>query len=331
MKTKTTIITLAVICGVLAVLFFGQIFFSGGRSSARKASYTWLDAKLAQTADGIRIYSGDTGETFTIKKNMDGAWIVDGSNYPVKVQRVDDLISELSRKAAYPVFAEKKSSHEKLGLAESAASRLTIKDGERILLDLLLGGSSATGRDIYLRKASLDEVRSGRDNISQYIEGGIKAWSELHIFGEQTGNALTVADIQRAAFVPPPPKLAAVDSGAAEDASQAALPPEPKLPLTITRSGEGWLAEDGTQLDSTKVESYLRGVIETTGEEFVGGNLTGGYGSVRIETGTGEVYTLTLGAAAENGTNAALQSSPFVYRLSQWSVDRLFKQAAELQ
>jgi hypothetical protein len=291
------------------------------RLNSRNAAYTWLESKWADQADNIAI-SGEDETIVLVRRNA--LWYVerDGVEYPAKQGRIGDLLRALSSRAAYPLLSNAAASHERLGLSETAASRIVVRGGAGTpLLDLLVGSGSATGRDVYLRKSGQNEVRSGQDQFTVYLSPSPTAWYNLRIFPQEGPPTLDM--VQRVTVTPP----------VTETEEEAG----PVSPLIIARSGPRWtvegLAEDA--LDSTRIDPFIRAILDAEGDDFVttmkAGDPVFNEGSIHLELGDGTSRTIRLGPviqAEEGGTGrrtAVVSGSSFVYTLAEWTVTRLFR------
>jgi hypothetical protein len=190
-------------------------------------------------------------------------------------------------------------------------------------LDLLVGQGDQTGRDVYLRKAGQNEIRSGEDLFSGYISSARTSWYNLRIFPESE-NGLDAEAVQRLTVYPP--------SGEDEENSGGG---EPRV---FSRSGTEWTISGITVADpdKTKVDSYIRGILNIEGEDFSESVELDDpiFGDARLvlELGDGRIHTFTLGAADESNRRLAVASgSPYVYSLAGWAVDRLFRDAASFE
>ena len=319
MKYKQKARYLSVLVGVLALIYAVALIFDPQRVQSRAAAYTWIDPQWLPQAERLEI-SGPTGTVSLVRRNA--LWLVEkeGVEYPAKNLRVEDFLKVLP----YPVRSSSAAAPAKLGLTEGTASRVLIRGGPgQPLLDLLAGGGDATGNEIYLRKNGGNEVRSGEDRFSVYLNGNPSSWYDLKLFPPpSSGRSPGPADVQR--FT-----LDAPFRAGGEDA------PAPAGSLVITRSGNGWVlgATGGPALDAPTVESYLRSVFDAEGEDF-NRNLEPAEpvfteGSLALELGDGSRRSLRLGPpSAEGRRSAAVSGSPYVYELAGWTVDRLFRDAA---
>ncbi|GHV77952.1 hypothetical protein AGMMS49942_27730 [Spirochaetia bacterium] len=311
MVYKKKLIVLSALVGVLAVVYLLTLFFDPERVNARSAAFLWLDPKLRDQADGIEIAkAGEWDNPVKLLRRGDDWYALIGEGeYPAKSTRVEDLLRILSARGAYPVRGSAASSHEKLGLAEGAAARIVVKGGAGLpLLDLLIGGRDAAGQEVYMRKNGRNEVRSGEDKLSAYINGAETSWYNLRLFPGQGD-----FEVQRLTVYP-------LEEGAA--------------PLVITRNGGGWsiAGPDDDSVDSQKVDAYVRGILDAEGEDFVPGlnaaSAVFNEGRIVLELGNGASLTLNVGTLEENKRGATASGSSYVYALADWTITRLFREPA---
>jgi hypothetical protein len=324
MVYKQKFMVLSGLAGLLALVYVLTLVFEPERAGRRNAAFTWIDPNIIAQVEGVSI-SGPSGAVELAKKN--GAWHVfyNGAEYPARQLRVEDFLGLLSKRAAYPVRASTAAARERLGLTEEAASRIVLSASSGLpLLDLLVGQGDQTGRDVYLRKAGQDEIRSGEDLFSGYISGARTSWYNLRLFPESEDGALEVDAVQRLTVYPPAGEEAE-DSNAAE-------------PRIFSRSGNNWTITGITVADpdTAKVDSYIRGILNIEGEDFSesAGPEDPVFTGARLvlELGDGGIHNLKLGAADESNRRLAVVSgSPHVYSLAGWTVDRLFRDAASFE
>ncbi|MDR3161621.1 MAG: DUF4340 domain-containing protein [Spirochaetaceae bacterium] len=312
-KKKLTI--LLALTGFLGAVYVGSLVFDPERVNTRDASYRWLDPEQAGRADRIEI-SRPGEEALTLVRN-NGGWFVarENAEYPAKEGRVEDFLRFFTTRASFPIRSASAASHERFGLTEAAAARIVIRAGSASLLDLLTGNGDALGRDLYLRRNSQDEVRSGEDRVSSYLNSAPSSWYMLRLFPE-TGS-LSPDAVQRLTVSLPPN-----EEGEAGGT------------YTLMRDGGNWVREAGGVLDNPKVESYIRAVIEAEGEDFVPdmepGDPVFTEGAITLSLGDGSTRFIRLGPVLESGSRGATVSgSSYVYALAAWTVNRIFRDAAE--
>ena len=310
MKYKKKARILTALVAVLALVYILSFIFDPGRD--RAAAFAWLDPSLLDLADRIEITGasgtdggasrtdGGGGSILLVRRN--NKWVYGAGAYPVKQQRVKDLLSVLSKKEAYALRAASLAGAEKLGFpggpanqgpAYGAFSRILVRGGPGLpLLDLLVGGVDALGREIYLKRADKKEVYSGEDRFTLYTESRPAFWFDLRLFMEE----IAVSAVQQAeVFLPP-----------------AGAGPE-EYSYVLRRGGGGWLIPgNGAALDGNRVEAWLRSVLEAEGEDFATGpqnfgdalQVSGGRITLRLGDGTSRAISF----GAEDGQKRRIAS-----------------------
>jgi hypothetical protein len=296
MTYRTKIVWLSSLISVLVLVLIGTVVFDPERINARKAAFAWLSAHDLDRVDSAEI-TGSAGTVNLVRGTGVGGWSVlrDGIEYPAKQGRIEDVLRVLSRTESYPVSSSSASSHARLGLAPGASSRVVLRSGNEVVLDLLVGNTNATGTEVYLRKNGSNEVRSGTDKLSSYLSSPATAWYNLRLFPEA---AITVASVQQITV----------------------SAPDAALSLVLRRSEAGWQMGDQTA-DTQKVESYIRIILDAEGEDIVT-EMPYSDGYIVIEIGDGTSRTIRLGAASETNQRAVAVSDR-AYLLSGWAVERL--------
>ncbi|MDR0568725.1 MAG: DUF4340 domain-containing protein [Spirochaetaceae bacterium] len=311
-KYDKKIILLSGLAGVLTLIYAGTLLFDPETVNARKAAYAWLSPKLADQADSITL-SGSEGTVTLSRKN--GVWLVSRNNaeYPAKQLRIGDVLRILTAKGQYPIRGTSGASLERFGLTEETGSRILVRGGGSSypLLDLLIGKADSTGREMYLRRNGENEVRSGEDTLSSYVDGSLTAWLDLRLFPED----LQAGEVQRVTAYAPP-------------AENETAPPA----LVLARQDGGWTVTGVLNPDAQKAESYVRALLEAEGEDFIDGESlfpSEGSGKILLELGNGRTITVKTGiSGAQNRRTAEVEGVPFRYALAEWTATRLFRDAA---
>jgi hypothetical protein len=330
MTFKQKLLIRASITLALALILTAALIFSPERVSGRKSTYAWLENRWADEAGRIEI-RGDAEITLV---RRGGAWFVEysGREYPVKPGRIEDLLGALTARGMYTLRGNASSSHERLGLTEEAASRITVSgdSGGAPFLALLAGGSDVTGNEVYYRKSGQDEVRSGNNSIAAFTSYSRASWYDLKIFPD--GEKLSAEQVYRLTVIAPLP-----EQGEQAPAGQA--PGENAPPLVILRAGGEWTVEGLTpeETDTGRVETFVRAVLDSTADDYVPDmevtDSVFNEGRILIEFSGLPARTIRLGPPLtyneEDGSvtrrSAVRSDSPFVFSLSAWNVDRLFR------
>ena len=317
-KRKLTLLSSLV--AILALVYILTLVFDPERQHSK--AFAWLEQNMLSLADAIEISSPEGN---TVLKRRNNVWVFDAGTveYPVKQGRVEDLLTALSKRDVYPLRASSGEAREKLGLSTEAASRILVRGGAGLpLLDLLIGSGGALGRELYLARAGEKEIYSGEDRFTLYTDSGAKAWYDLRLFP----SIIEAAMVQQADV-----SFSAVD-----------VPP---VSYALRRSGGGWViigeegsplgtpterakASEGSPLDNSRVDSWLRVVLEAQGEDFDAGPPVSSNEGITLRLGDGTVRTIQIGPADEDKRRrASVSGSKLVYVLAESTINRLFRES----
>ncbi|MDR1931128.1 MAG: hypothetical protein LBQ44_10955, partial [Treponema sp.] len=274
-KKKVTI--LAVLTGVLGILYGFTLVFDPQRVSERNASFSWLSGEARDEADRIQVIRPGAEPLSLIRKN--DAWYAllgSGQEVPAKQGRVDDIFRILSEKGAFPLRGSSPASHEELGLLPEGASRLIIRGGAGTvpLLDLLIGADDSSGREVFLRNNGENGFRSGDRLIATYVNGADTAWYNLRLFRDDLSSS-----VQRLRVSP-------LKNG------------EDDEDYVLARSGDTWVFEgDRRKPDGAKAAEWVKGLFDVQGDYFISGAEAPELSSARItvELGDGSIITILAG------------------------------------
>ncbi|MDR3302340.1 MAG: DUF4340 domain-containing protein [Spirochaetaceae bacterium] len=319
MPYNKKLITLAGITGALVIIYVLSFVLSPQTRASRAARWTPLDGKTALVAAAIEL-EGIGRERVTLIKEGE-AWFVSteegaeegAQKKPARSDRVDDLLSALTREDFYPVRSRSASSWEKFGVSENPASKIVVKDaGKEKLLELDLG--EVSGNEIYLRRAGEDTVRSTADIFSAFVSGGGASWRDTRLFPDHDKQQLTVESVQRLRVAPS----------------------APEEPFSIVREKGAWQFDGSAEaVDSAAVTAAIRFILDCSGDDFIpdlapfANQFSGSAGKIILEIGDGTAHTLTLGPKFEGKQSARVSSSPYIYGLADWTVSRLFRGKSE--
>jgi hypothetical protein len=314
MTNKTSynkkIVFLSALVAALTIIYVLTFVLDPGNS--RSAAFAWLDSSNFDMADRIEIY-GVNGNTELVRRN--NAWFFSatttGTEYPVKQGRVEDLFTALSRKDVYPLRATSREARERLGLTEDSASRIIVHGGAGLpLLDLLIGRAAAVGSEIYLRRGGWNEIYSGEDRFTLFTDFDPVSWCDLRLFsGVESGIVPYTIDFVQQADV----NLSSGDA------------------YVLRRSGAGWIIQGDEEavLDTTRVDAWLRTVLEAECDTFSEGEISFVEASVTLWFGDGTSRTIQVSNPdTDNYRKATVSLSPYVYLLAEWNFNRLFRESS---
>jgi len=313
MTYKKHLIFLLSLIAVLALLFTGSLLFDSVLGGARSDLFVWLDAKNASKAG--RIVISRAGEEITLVKEND-KWLVlnNGISYPARQIRVEDFLGVFTKRASWPIRSSSSSSHERFGLEEQNASKVTIYNDNTPLLSLLIGGNDATGNEAYFRRTGENIVRSGDNSVRTYITSSVTSWFNLRLVPESEGGQVDVDSVQRLS----------VYKGTESQ--------------IFTRKNRAWVITgiEVAKPDKSVIDNYIRTILNTEGDNFedtvsVDDPVFNG-GRIELQLGNGRIVTIRLSEADESGRHfASVSTSDLVYSVPVWAASRLFISAQSLE
>jgi hypothetical protein len=315
MPYKKKLIVLLTIIGSLVLIYTISLLFDPEVTGTRSASYVWLDSRLAARA--ARIVISNPGQDANEFIKRDGKWFIvhDEIELPVRQLRVEDFLGIFTSRASWPVRSTTAASHPRLGLDVETASRVTIYGENSTLLDILLGSSDVTGREINVRRHGQNEVRSGDNLIRVYILGTVNSWFNLRLIPESEDGRISVNNVQR---------LSVFKEGETQ---------------IFSRRNREWVVSgiSVASPDQSAIESYIRTVLNTEGDDFVhtisGDDPIFNYCRIVLELGDGSIRTIRLTEPTEESFRifASVDNSGFVYSISPWAARRLFRTASDFE
>jgi hypothetical protein len=336
MPFRKKLITLSSLCAVLLIVYILTFVLSPEQRASRGSQWAPLTARGAENISSIEIHGSDT--VFLVKDG-DGNWFVQYReeglpspiNFPARKSKIDDLTSALTTKAAWPVRSRSASSYTKFGVDAAAGNRIIAKQDDITLLDLSIGGTDTTGKEIYILSGGEEAVRSGADIFSTFLTGGRASWGDMRLFPDHDQKGLSVDSVQRIRIIPPP--LLNVFTGVATENTP---PPVPATtPYSIVRDNGIWKFDGGGEssdtIDSSIVDSAVRFMLDCAAEDFIpklnASDLSMNNNAPRIiiESGDGTTQTITLGDKVDDKQSASVSNSAYVYALSDWAVSRLWR------
>ena len=302
MKTKNEykkkIVVYLSIIFLLALVYAATFIFDSQRAALRSSRHAWLEERHHDLISRIEIYSA-RGTTILERKN--NVWVIpetDQNNniidYPVRQIRVDDFLANLSRRGNYPIRSVSQAM-ERTAFGNEP-SRVIIRGGAGLpLLDLLIGFADHSG-SIFLRGYGDREIRSGEDLFTVFTENDASFWYDLRLFPDVSLNMVQRIQVY--------------------EMENTGL-------FIISRNMNNWIDENtGTVLQG--MDSFLRSVIESRGEDFIHSAELEIWSVIILELGDGNIRILDIGPPDIDNTHAArIRGLPLVYSLSEWTVRQL--------
>ena len=309
---KNKVIFLLSIIGILALLYAGSFIFSPEKSNKRIASFVLLDHNQSSGIDKIVINTHEQ-EYELLNKNQDWFISLDGIEFPARALRIEDFISVFTKRDSWPVRANSASTHASFGLDSTEADRIILYNGNNALLDVLVGYGSAFGSEVSIRKYAQNEVRSGDSRVRTYISSPVSSWYDLKLFPEEDGKTWSADSVQQLTVIN-------------DDGEQQ----------VFNRQNRAWQVSNVSNPDNTMIESYIRTVLNTEGDNFIGliSNTEDfpAFARIIVEFGNGKIETVHFSPPDESGNRFAyVYGKEYLYSVPAWSGNRLFREASSFE
>lgn len=281
---------------VIAVFLWGLVEILGRRGD-RLAETPLLPAVSAVEVDGVTIATD--ADTIRLERVGDSAWTVNG--FDASPDAIGTLLGALAEPTAGELIAQSPSSHERMGVDEASAKQVTLRRGEQVLGEVLVGGQGRSFRSAYMRKPGDDDVYLVEGELVPLLDRSITDWRDKRILAVQPDSIRGIT----------------VERGGTRYA--------------LVRAEGGWSFADGAPVDSARVARLVsafadvqaQGAAFATPEEATAADFERPDRSVRL-TGTDGAELATL---AFDSTDAGFwvrrTDGQTVYQLNRWRVDDL--------
>ena len=311
MTYKKKLYILIAVTAVLALLYTGSLIFNSD-FAARRSFFVWLDSETAKKTTRIVIKSYTGEYEISMQNNL---WFIlhDEKVFPARQIRVQDFLNALTTRSSWEVRSSSASSHERFGVDDMSASRITLYADNSVILDLILGGNDVIRNETYFRRYGQNEVRSGDSSISTYINSSLTGWYNLRLLSGADGEPVDISTVQRVSVY------------------------TPEEVQTFTRRNRSWVITEIeiANPDISALESYIRTILSTEGDSFSDISWEDpilDHSRIVLELGYGRALTIRLSEGDESGrVFAHVSGSDYVYSIPSWSAQRLFMPAESFE
>jgi len=293
--TGTQLRYLAIALGIaLALWGLTELLGSRGGGVERTALLPAIPSEeigavdIARAADTVRLRRGEAD-----------VWTVDG--FPASPAAVASLMDALGAPTGGELVARNAASHARMGLDSAQAKRLTVRGGDRVLGELLVGNQGRAYQSAYARLPGGDAVYLLDGGLVPLVDRGVNDWRDRRIVS----------------VVPDSIRGIEITRG--------------RTHYALERRDDTWALAGGGAVDSARVAQLVSafGSVEAQGTAFATPAEADSADFTRPErrvvlSGSGGA---TLAALAFDSTASGVwvrrDGSPTVFRLFQWKVDEL--------
>lgn len=175
MRRKPLYWLLAVL-GALAVAYAGARWLRGGGARAAATDAFDLAALEPERLDSVVI--ARPGDTVRLVRSAAG-WQV--GRWPADSARIEDLWRATGEADATELVARSPANHARLGVTDSAATRVIFYGGGAALRELLIGGSGPSWPSAYAREPGAAEVYLLPGELSNLARRGADEWRNRRV------------------------------------------------------------------------------------------------------------------------------------------------------
>lgn len=283
----------------LAIGLVVLLVFWAGVSFARRSSGDKVEAFHPPRVDRAAVTTvviAGPGDTVTLSR-QGAAWTVNG--LAAATDLVDQLLSALSDTATTgEVVAESRTSHERLGLDSAHAKRITVRGGDKVLFNWLVGHRGGGYGSVYLRRENENRVYEVRSRMADAAERRLDDWRDHRILA------------------------IAADSVGGLDVTRG------KKSYSAERAGSGWTV-GGVPADSGAMSRWLSqlGSLSASGfptpaqadsADFARPDRT-----LRIRGRQGGVLAALAFDSIGAGFLVRRERQPTIFRMDSWGVDQV--------
>lgn len=161
---------------VVAVFLWGLVEIAG-RSGDVVEEGTLLPAIEMAQVDTVRFVRD--ADTIAIARAGDDAWTVNG--LAASPKEISALGGALATAVVGSLAARNPESHARMQIDDSSAKRLTVRRGDQILGDLLVGASGRAYQSAYVRRPDADEVYLVEHALVPMLARQINEWRDPRV------------------------------------------------------------------------------------------------------------------------------------------------------
>ena len=323
---KKKVIFLSAIILILALIYFLTFVFEA--NTQRGPVFAWLDASLLNQILRIEIY-GSKGTTIISRRSNTWYYLLKLDDHyrevPIKQIRVEEFLSSLSRRLMQSEHGTSPEARQRLLLTEEHASRIIIWGNTAFpLLDLLVGTSDALGRDVYTRFTDSNEIFSSQDLITLYLDADPHFWYDLRLFPSDSSFMEAGSNFNMGVRAMTP-----VGTGIDQIQQAEILHPDSGERFAFFKMGTGWIisGEGGAFPDDSRINAWLRSVLDLEGLDFAFTVPDTIEGSISLWMGDGTTRTIEVGPVyVNNSRHAIVSGTSLTFLLPEWTLQRIFRE-----
>lgn len=297
MNSKSITIGLAVLVGLAGATYFVYRDPPPSSNAAPAAPWSAWDKGRVDSVTINRPGAAADARELRFEKQGNAWSMTAPGRGPTAENAVQDLLNRLSDMHVVGRRATQAASHTQFNIDDAHGTRITLKAGGAVLLDLVVGDAVGAGTSV--RRPGGNEVFEVDQSLSSMLSQQPRDWRNREI------TRVERAQVTRVEWV------------------------NPNGTFTFTRSGETWTpATPIERLDTARVGAVVDSLLNLRASDFAAANATTGFTDssprVTLTTGGGDAaaQTITLRVGANGGDNEVYlrrEGSDITYLVSRAS------------
>ncbi len=235
-------VLLLILVGLLAIYGLSKVLSGSGESSFNP-EFIKVDAE--EVSQVVIHAKSDNQEETTLTKGEKG-WALskDGRTYPSSQEAVDNLLSTLGSIKTSFIAAKSAEKWAEYELEDGSTSHITVYGGSKVLTDFHIGkftvNQQAQQITSFFRVAGSDNVYAVIGMEGMMLGQGSNSYRDKSLLNLEIGNIESL-------------KL------------------EGDVAYQVTKSGENWLLDNSTPLDTNTVKDFLLNLLSMSGDALMDG------------------------------------------------------------
>jgi len=291
--TSTQLKWIAVALAAAVVLWLGAELFTGKSDTVEQGA---LIGEISQESiDTVTFAKADS--TVRLVRSADGTWQVNG--FKAEPASITHLFEAFDDARTGELVAQSASSHERMGVGDTGATRVTVQQGDDTVLQLLVGKSGRQYGSVFVRSAGQDPVYLVKSDLGTFAGRSVNQWRDKRIATVDTSQVQTMS----------------VERGSDR--------------YTLSRDSTHWVLGDGSPTDSSHVVRMLGGFasLTATGDGFAtaaqvdSADFDRPERAVTLLGGSGDTLASLVFDSTASGFWVRPRDGGTVYTLFRWKVD----------
>ncbi|MFH0974316.1 MAG: DUF4340 domain-containing protein [Spirochaetota bacterium] len=313
---------IAVSLGVIAILALYLVF-----SGKDKKSGDVPDVKKLDAIDEILILKKDKQIKLSYKDNK---WLINEQAYPADKQTVEKLEKDM-KELEITDFISKGPYYTKYDLMPEQAVKVVVKNKGKTERDILIGKTSSTNRNTYVKFAGDEKVYLASGNLPDDFNKDVEELRDKQIYKVGKDEVLSFELLYngRLSFEKKTEEVDEKDNMHAKEKDKDKSKEKKKIKT------EKWICKEfpGIEMDKNKVDSFVNSISSVRADSFTDINKKDLSGVIcQIKTKVyGKEIELKVHKKDKDNYLCTSSESPYVFILREGNTKRFFKTLSDFK